>query len=46
MVSDDEVLRESTVGDGGILKTLQPNAVHISMSTISPDTSEELASAT
>lgn len=43
MVSDDEVLRESTVGDGGILKTLQPNAVHISMSTISPDTSEELA---
>lgn len=43
MVSDDEVLRESTVGDGGILKTLQPNAVHISMSTISPDTSEQLA---
>jgi 3-hydroxyisobutyrate dehydrogenase-like beta-hydroxyacid dehydrogenase len=43
MVSDDEVLRESTVGDGGILKTLQPNAVHISMSTISPDTSVELA---
>ena len=43
MVSDDEVLRESAVGDGGILKTLQPNAVHISMSTISPGTSEELA---
>ncbi|UOE51569.1 NAD(P)-dependent oxidoreductase [Mucilaginibacter sp. SMC90] len=43
MVSDDEVLRESTVGDGGILKTLQPNAVHISMSTISPETSVELA---
>jgi 3-hydroxyisobutyrate dehydrogenase-like beta-hydroxyacid dehydrogenase len=43
MVSDDEVLRESAVGDGGILKTLQPNAVHISMSTVSPDTSEELA---
>ncbi|PWK78141.1 3-hydroxyisobutyrate dehydrogenase-like beta-hydroxyacid dehydrogenase [Mucilaginibacter oryzae] len=43
MLSDDEVLRESTTGDGGILKTLQPNAVHISMSTISPDTAEELA---
>lgn len=43
MLSDDEVLRESTTGDGGILKTLQPNAVHISMSTISPDTAEDLA---
>ncbi|AYL94696.1 NAD(P)-dependent oxidoreductase [Mucilaginibacter celer] len=43
MLSDDTVLRESVTGDGGILKTLQPNAVHISMSTISPDTAEELA---
>lgn len=43
MLSEDDVLRESVTGADGILKTLQPNAVHISMSTISPDTSEELA---
>ena len=43
MLSEDEALRESTVGTDGILKTLQPNAVHISMSTISPDTAKELA---
>jgi 3-hydroxyisobutyrate dehydrogenase-like beta-hydroxyacid dehydrogenase len=45
MLSDDEALRESVTGDHGILKSLQPNAVHISMSTISPDTSVELAKA-
>ncbi len=43
MLSQDEVLRESTVGAEGILKTFPANAVHISMSTISPDTAEELA---
>lgn len=45
MLSEDEVLRESVTGQDGILKTLQPNAVHISMSTISPETAVELASA-
>lgn len=45
MLSEDEALRESVTGDDGILKTLQPNAVHISMSTISPDTAEQLAKA-
>ncbi|MEN0054711.1 MAG: NAD(P)-dependent oxidoreductase [Mucilaginibacter sp.] len=43
ILTDDEALRESAVGDHGILKTLQPNAVHISMSTILPETSEQLA---
>ncbi len=43
MLSQDEVLRESTVGADGILKTFPANAVHISMSTIAPDTAEELA---
>jgi len=42
ILTDDEALRESAVGDHGILKTLQPNAVHISMSTILPETSEKL----
>jgi 3-hydroxyisobutyrate dehydrogenase-like beta-hydroxyacid dehydrogenase len=45
MLSEDSVLRESVTGDHGILKTLQPNAVHISMSTISPETAVELAKA-
>jgi 3-hydroxyisobutyrate dehydrogenase-like beta-hydroxyacid dehydrogenase len=45
MLSEDEVLRESVTGDNGILKTLQPNAVHISMSTISPELAVELAKA-
>jgi len=43
MLSQDDVLRESTVGADGILKTFPANAVHISMSTIAPDTAEELA---
>ena len=43
MLSQDEVLQETVTGANGILKTFPANAVHISMSTISPDTSEELA---
>ncbi len=43
MLSEDEVLKESVLGEDGILKTLQQNAVHISMSTISPDTARLLA---
>jgi 3-hydroxyisobutyrate dehydrogenase-like beta-hydroxyacid dehydrogenase len=42
MLADDEALRESAVADHGILKTLQPNAVHISMSSILPQTAEHL----
>lgn len=43
MLSEDEVLKEVVLGDDGILKTLSKNAVHISMSTISPDTAKLLA---
>ena len=43
MLAEDEPLRELVVGEKGILKSLQPNAVHISMSTISPETAVELA---
>jgi len=42
MLSEDEVLKETVNGENGILKTFPAGAVHISMSTIAPDTSEEL----
>jgi len=43
MLSEDEIVKEAVSGADGILKTFPKNAVHISMSTIGPDTSEELA---
>ena len=43
MLSEDEVVKETVLGEDGILKTLPKNSVHISMSTISPDTSKLLA---
>jgi len=42
MLSEDDVLKETVTGEDGILKTFPAGAVHISMSTIAPDTSEEL----
>jgi len=42
MLSEDEVLKETVSGENGILKTFPAGAVHISTSTIAPDTSEEL----
>ncbi|GAB3825102.1 NAD(P)-dependent oxidoreductase [Hymenobacter jeollabukensis] len=43
MVTDDEVLRELTTGDDGILAGLPPDAVHASCSTVAPATNQELA---
>lgn len=43
MLSEDEIVKEVVTGANGILKTMPQNAVHVSMSTISPDTSEALA---
>ena len=43
MLSEDEILTEAVCGGDGVLKTLAKGAVHISMSTIAPDTSERLA---
>ncbi len=42
MLSEDEVLKETVSGENGILTTFPAGAVHISTSTIAPDTSEEL----
>jgi 3-hydroxyisobutyrate dehydrogenase-like beta-hydroxyacid dehydrogenase len=43
MLSDDDVVIKSVSGKDGILQTLQKDALHISMSTISPDVSQQLA---
>jgi len=43
MLSEDEIVKEVVSGQDGILKTFPKNAVHISMSTIGPDTAEEMA---
>lgn len=45
MLSQDDILKEVVLGGDGVLKTLAKGAVHISMSTISPETSEELLNA-
>jgi 3-hydroxyisobutyrate dehydrogenase-like beta-hydroxyacid dehydrogenase len=43
MLSEDDVLKETVMGEDGILKKLPKNSVHISMSTISPGTAQQLA---
>ena len=45
MLSEDEVLKETVLGAEGILKKLPIKSLHISMSTVSPDTSQMLAKA-
>jgi 3-hydroxyisobutyrate dehydrogenase-like beta-hydroxyacid dehydrogenase len=43
MLSEDEALKETVLGENGILEKLPKNSVHISMSTISPETARLLA---
>ncbi|OKS85465.1 NAD(P)-dependent oxidoreductase [Mucilaginibacter polytrichastri] len=43
VLANDAVLTETVTGDEGILKTLPKDAIHISMSTVAPDTADELA---
>lgn len=43
VLANDAVLTETVSGDEGILKTLPKDAIHISMSTIAPDTADALA---
>ena len=43
MLSEDEVLKDAVLGNEGILKGLPKKSLHISMSTISPETSQLLA---
>src|ERR1700748_293673 len=45
MLSEDEIVKKETIGDDGILKTFAKGGIHISMSTIAVETSEELAKA-
>ncbi|EHQ25179.1 NAD(P)-dependent oxidoreductase [Mucilaginibacter paludis] len=42
MLSEDEILKEAVSGEAGLLHSLQKGGVHISMSTISPETSQLL----
>ncbi|MDB4903281.1 MAG: 6-phosphogluconate dehydrogenase [Mucilaginibacter sp.] len=43
MLSEDEVLKETVSGKNGILEKLPKNSLHISMSTVAPETSQLLA---
>ncbi|MFD2574216.1 NAD(P)-dependent oxidoreductase [Spirosoma soli] len=45
MVSDDGALRDVTTGEFGFLPALLEGAIHVSCSTIAPDTSRQLAEA-
>src|ERR1700674_5102704 len=45
MLSDDAAVEGVVFGDGGALQTLRPDAIHISMSTISVALSDRLAEA-
>lgn len=45
MLSEDEIVKETVLGEEGILKTLPKNSLHISMSTIAPDTAQMLSEA-
>lgn len=42
MLSDDDALYQICNGDGGLLNKMETGAIHISMSTVSPDTSRDL----
>jgi 3-hydroxyisobutyrate dehydrogenase-like beta-hydroxyacid dehydrogenase len=42
MLSEDSVLYEAVIGENGFLNSMKQNSIHISMSTISPDTSRDL----
>ncbi|MFN2431518.1 MAG: NAD(P)-dependent oxidoreductase [Gemmatimonadota bacterium] len=43
MVSDDRALEAVTLGEGGILQALGAGGVHLSMSTVAPETARRLA---
>jgi 3-hydroxyisobutyrate dehydrogenase-like beta-hydroxyacid dehydrogenase len=43
MLSEDGVLKQTVSGEDGILKKLPKNSVHISMSTVLPETAKQLA---
>lgn len=45
MVADDAALEAVAFGENGLLVAMGPNAVHVGMSTVEPDTSRRLAEA-
>jgi 3-hydroxyisobutyrate dehydrogenase-like beta-hydroxyacid dehydrogenase len=45
MLANDQAVEEVTFGDGGLIETLAPGAIHISSSTISVALAERLAAA-
>lgn len=42
MLSEDDILYQICEGESGLLNNMESGAIHISMSTISPDTSRDL----
>jgi 3-hydroxyisobutyrate dehydrogenase len=44
-LTDDDVVREVVLGDGGAISGLRPGSVYLECSTVSPETIEELAAA-
>lgn len=45
MIPDDDVLRIVALGDKGVLAAMQPGAIYVDMSTVSPEVSIEVAAA-
>jgi 3-hydroxyisobutyrate dehydrogenase-like beta-hydroxyacid dehydrogenase len=45
MIPDDDVLRVVALGDKGVLAAMQPGAIYVDMSTVSPEVSGEVAAA-
>lgn len=45
MLANDQALEAVTLGDDGIAKALGRDGIHVSMSTVSPDTARRLAAA-
>ena len=45
MIPNDAVLKAITMGDDGIFSVLSPDTIYVDMSTVSPETSAEVASA-
>lgn len=43
IVSDDGAIKSIVEGDGGLLQHLRPGSIHISMSTILPETAKNMA---
>ena len=45
MIPNDDVLRAVALGEGSVLSAMQPGAIYVDMSTVSPEVSGEVAAA-